>query len=414
MQESAPIPLTISTPLRSPSIGEATAKITTAVEAAALARGAQYRGAYVHVPFCRHKCHYCDFYSFVDTENRAQAYVERLEAELASAVPFLTQPIETVFVGGGTPTMLGASLLERMLISIRRILPIAEDAEWTVEANPETVDESIAAALANSGVRRVSLGAQSFNPKLLKALERDHDPASVGRAIRVLRAAGIAQLNLDLIFAVPGSTLAEWQADVGALLELSPDHVSAYGLVYEPNTPLAVKLRKGLVTRLAENDEALQYEYVAQALGSAGYDRYEISNWSRPGLACKHNVLYWENADWWAFGPSGASHGAGVRWRNVPRLATWLESGPSPHVDEVEKLDEDGRVGECFMLGLRLIDGMSMKRVDGLLGDGTASLRRRRVIATAVADGRLEQCAGQLRFTAHGLMVADSVLSALI
>lgn len=368
----------------------------------------------MHVPFCRHKCHYCDFYSFVDTENRAEAYVERLEAELASAVPFLSQPIETVFVGGGTPTMLGAPLLARMLTSISRILPIAAEAEWTVEANPETVDESIAAALANSGVRRVSLGAQSFNPKLLKALERDHDPASVGRAIKHLRAAGISQINLDLIFAVPGSTLAEWQADVGALLELAPDHVSAYGLVYEPNTPLAVKLRKGIVTRLAENDEALQYEYVAQALAAAGYDRYEISNWSRPGLACKHNILYWENADWWAFGPSGASHGAGVRWRNVPRLATWLESGPSPCVDEVEKLDEEGRIGECFMLGLRLIQGMPMTRVDALLGDRAASLRRRRIIAAAVGDGRLEECDGHLRFTARGLIVADSVLSALI
>lgn len=400
--------------MRGASVGDSTEAITTAIEAAQLARDARYRGAYVHVPFCRHKCHYCDFYSFVDTENRAQAYVERLEAELLSAVPFLRHPIETVFVGGGTPTMLGATLLARMLTSVRRILPVAADAEWTVEANPETVDESIAAALADSGVRRVSLGAQSFNPKLLKALERDHDPASVGRAVKLLRAAGVSQINLDLIFAVPGSTLSEWQADVAALLEIAPDHVSAYGLIYEPNTPLAVKLRKGIVTRLAENDEALQYEYVAEALAAAGYQRYEISNWSLSGRVCKHNILYWENADWWAFGPSGASHGAGVRWRNIPRLATWLESGPSPRVDEVERLDEDGRVGECFMLGLRLIEGMAVTRVDALLGEGPASRRRRHVIATAVQDGRLEYHAGRLRLTTHGLMVADSVLSALI
>ena len=390
------------------------AEITTAVEAAKLAPAARYRGAYVHVPFCRHKCHYCDFYSFVDTENRAHAYVVRLEEELESARPYLTHPIETLFVGGGTPTMLGADLLARMLASVRRLLPFTTDAEWTVEANPETVDESIASALAESGVRRVSLGAQSFNPKLLRALERDHDPASVERAVKLLRSAGIPQVNLDLIFAVPGSTLAEWQEDVAALVALAPDHVSAYGLVYEPNTPLAVKLRKGIVTRIAEDDEAAQYEYVAHALAAAGYERYEISNWSRPGLACKHNILYWQNADWWAFGPSGASHGSGVRWRNVPRLASWLESGPSPMVDEVEHLGEDGRVGECFMLGLRLIHGMAVTRVDELLREGPGSQRRRNVIATAVKDGRLEYRDEHLALTTRGLMVADSVLSALI
>ncbi len=396
------------------SVNPELASIRTAVEAAALAPGARYRGAYVHVPFCRHKCHYCDFYSFVDNENRAEAYVDRLEEELRTAQPFLTHPLETLFVGGGTPTMLGAELLARILASVARLLPFAPDAEWTVEANPETVDESIASALAGGGVRRVSLGAQSFNPKLLKALERDHDPASVGRAIAHLRRAGISQINLDLIFAVPGSTLEEWQEDVRALIDLAPDHVSAYGLVYEPNTPLAVKLRKGIVTRLAEEDEASQYEFVAEALAQAGYERYEISNWSRPGLPCKHNILYWENANWWAFGPSGASHGGGVRWRNIPRLATWLESGPSPLVDEVEHLKEDGRVGECFMLGLRLIRGMPMGRVEELLSAGDGSLRRRRVITAAVADGRLEYADEHLRLTTHGLMVADSVLSALI
>ncbi len=374
----------------------------------------RYRGAYVHVPFCRHKCHYCDFYSFVDRDDRAEAFVDRLERELESAVPFLNHPLETLFVGGGTPTMLGAALLARMLASIGRVLPFAGGAEWSVEANPETVDEAIADALAAAGVRRVSLGAQSFNPRLLKELERQHDPVSVERAVKLLRRAGIPQINLDLIFAIPGSSLEDWRSDVRSVVEIAPEHVSAYGLIYEPNTPLAVKLSKGLVSRLGEEDEAQQYEYVAQALAEAGYLRYEISNWSRQGMHCRHNMLYWQNDNWWAFGPSGAAHGGGVRWRNVPRFSTWLEHGPSPQVDQVEQLDDDGRVGECFMLGLRVIEGMLCSRVDALLGEGSSSKHRRRVIAGALADGRLEYSNDRLRLTDRGLIVADSVLSALI
>ena len=427
MAQPQPIPLTVAGSLaqvggiaasqNSQVISQAASKITskaTAKDAGALAKGASFRGAYFHVPFCRHKCHYCDFYSFVDTESRELAYVERLEEELQDALEFLTVPIETVFVGGGTPTMLGADLLGRMLSSIRRTLPIASNAEWSVEANPETVNEAVADALAQSGVRRVSLGAQSFNPKLLKALERDHDPASVERAVGLLRRAGIPQVNLDLIFAIPGSTIADWEADLLRALSIGPDHLSAYGLVYEPNTPLTVKLRKGAVTRLPDDEEAEQYEFVVEKLAKSGYERYEISNWSLPGMACRHNILYWENADWWAFGPSAAAHGNGVRWRNIPRLATWLENRPSAPVEEIECLGADANAGESFMLSLRLMKGMPLERVEMLLSCGENAPRRRRSIETFTKDGLLEQADGHLRLSARGFMIADTVLSALI
>ena len=427
MAQPQPIPLTVAGSLaqvggiaashNSQVVSQAASKITskaTAKDAGALAKGASFRGAYFHVPFCRHKCHYCDFYSFVDTESRELAYVERLEEELQDALEFLTVPIETVFVGGGTPTMLGADLLGRMLSSIRRTLPIASNAEWSVEANPETVNEAVADALAQSGVRRVSLGAQSFNPKLLKALERDHDPASVERAVGLLRRAGIPQVNLDLIFAIPGSTIADWEADLLRALSIGPDHLSAYGLVYEPNTPLTVKLRKGAVTRLPDDEEAEQYEFVVEKLAKSGYERYEISNWSLPGMACRHNILYWENADWWAFGPSAAAHGNGVRWRNIPRLATWLENRPSAPVEEIECLGADANAGESFMLSLRLMKGMPLERVEMLLSCGENAPRRRRSIETFTKDGLLEQADGHLRLSARGFMIADTVLSALI
>jgi oxygen-independent coproporphyrinogen-3 oxidase len=427
MAQPQPIPLTVAGSLaqvggiaasqNSQVVSQAASKVTskaTAKDAGALAKGASFRGAYFHVPFCRHKCHYCDFYSFVDTESRELAYVERLEEELQDALEFLTVPIETVFVGGGTPTMLGADLLGRMLSSIRRILPISSNAEWSVEANPETVNEAVADALAQSGVRRVSLGAQSFNPKLLKALERDHDPASVERAVGLLRRAGIPQVNLDLIFAIPGSTIADWEADLLRALSIGPDHLSAYGLVYEPNTPLTVKLRKGAVTRLPEDEEAEQYEFVVEKLAKSGYERYEISNWSLPEMACRHNILYWENADWWAFGPSAAAHGNGVRWRNIPRLATWLENRPSAPVEDIECLGADANAGESFMLGLRLMKGMPLERVEMLLSCGENAPRRRRSIETFTRDGLLEQVDGHLRLSARGFMIADTVLSALI
>ena len=419
MAQPQSIPLTVAGSLvpgamNVPSEQPSAPSKMTARDAGRMSAGALFRGAYVHVPFCRHKCHYCDFYSFVDTEDRALAYVERLEEELRDAVEFLTVPIETVFVGGGTPTMLGADLLRRMLASIRKTLPIASSAEWSVEANPETVDEAVADALAQSGVRRVSLGAQSFNPKLLKALERDHDPSSVERAVTLLRRAGIPQVNLDLIFARPGSTIADWEADLLRALSIAPDHLSAYGLVYEPNTPLTVKLRKGSVTRLPEDDEAEQYEFVVEKLSKSGYERYEISNWSLSGMACQHNILYWENADWWAFGPSAAAHGHGVRWRNIPRLATWLETRPSAPVEDIECLAPDASAGEAFMLGLRLMKGMPLERVERLLIGGERSVRRRRSIETFTAEGLLERVDGHLRLSTRGFMIADTVLSALI
>ena len=254
-----------------------------AAELADARGGVHYEGLYVHVPFCRHKCHYCDFYSFVDSEDRSEAFVERLLAEAAAAARFIRSPLTSVFVGGGTPTMLPAPLLRRMVDGIRARLPMAPNVEWTIEANPETVDSVMAQVLGALHVQRVSLGAQSFDRELLRALERHHDPASVGRAVALLRAAGVPQINLDLIFAAPGSTVEQCAADLRTALALQPDHLSAYGLVYEPNTPLTVKLRQGAVQRVSDDNEAAQYEHVVEALSADGFHRNEVSNWARSG-----------------------------------------------------------------------------------------------------------------------------------
>ncbi len=389
-------------------------RIAFAGDAARLVPGTQFAAAYFHVPFCRHKCHYCDFYSFVDTEERGAAFVARLEREIEAAREFIVSPLKTLFIGGGTPTMLAPGLLAQMLSTIRSKLAFEVGCEWTVEANPETVTDEVAGILASSGVNRVSLGAQSFNRELLHALERHHDPESVGRALDKLRRAGIGNINLDLIYGIPGSSLEQWREDLRATIALGPNHISAYGLVYEPNTPLTVKLRNGLVLRVAEELEAQQCEVAVECLADAGFARYEISNWATPGHECRHNLLYWENANWWAFGPSASGHADGVRWKNVPRLTDWLESGPLSPVVDVERLDGDSRAGEGFMLGLRLIRGIDRPRLAELLQMGSGGQRRREAIDRFAAASLLEWSGDRLRLTARGLMVADTVLSELV
>jgi oxygen-independent coproporphyrinogen-3 oxidase len=366
------------------------------------------------VPFCFHKCHYCDFYSFVDTKDRQGAFVDRLLEEARAASVLAREPLDTLFVGGGTPTLLADHELERMLRGLRAMLPWADGAEWTVEANPETVTAGKAAVLASCGVTRVSMGAQSFQPALLRQLERHHDPASVARAVGLLRAAGIARLNIDLIFAIPTSTMAEWQDDLAQALALAPDHLSCYGLVYEPGTPLRARLEAGGVERLDEELEAGMYEHTVATLAAAGFHHYEISNWARPGQECRHNLLYWEDGEWLALGPSASGHAAGLRWKNVAVLQEWLEQGPWSPVRSVEALDEDGRIGEAFLMGLRLLDGMREDRVLDLLARGGRAAKRRAAIMEAVARGDMEWSDGRLRFSERGVLTSDSVLRELL
>lgn len=384
-------------------------------------RPCAFEGAYVHVPFCFHKCHYCDFYSFVDREDRQPAYVERLAAELVAAAPLVRAPLRTLFVGGGTPTLLAPAHLRAALLSISRALPLAPDVEWTVEANPETVTAEVASILVECGVNRVSVGAQSFHPERLRTLERWHDPANVARALEHLRSAGIRRTSVDLIFGVPGETLAEWRADLEAALALGPTHLSCYGLTYEPNTAMTARLARGEFARCPEDLEAAMYEATQASAAAAGLEQYEISNWSVPGDECRHNLLYWRNRDWLALGPSASGHAQGLRWKNVPRLGDWLAHGPWSPVVDVECVDADARVGERLMMGLRLREGVPCVEMEALLAEGTRGGARRLVIERALRAGLLEECertatdgARAIRLTASGQLLADTVLCDLV
>lgn len=376
--------------------------------------------AYLHVPFCFHKCHYCDFYSIVDSQDRQEAFTNRLIEEVAAMGDLVSPEFESVFIGGGTPTLLRVDLWKRLLTVLHRWMPEDRGVEFTVEANPETLTAALAETLAGGQVNRVSIGCQSFDPRHLKTLERWHDPANVDRSMELLRSVGITNINLDLIFAIPGQTLDDWQADLNRAIALAPTHVSCYGLMYEPNTALTRRMLAGDIQRADDELEAAMYDLAVDRLAGAGFEHYEISNWSlrvdqpSQSLQCRHNLAYWTGRNWWALGPSASGHVDGLRWKNVPRLSEYLECGPLPPIVDVERVDEDRRIGEELMLKLRLIDGIDASRVDELLARDDRGRARRAAIARHQESGLLVQVRNRLRLTRRGLLMADSVLCDLV
>jgi len=374
------------------------------------------RGLYVHVPFCFHKCHYCDFYSFVDREGRSGDYLAQLERDVDWTLARVEGEIDTVFVGGGTPTLLTADELRAFTAQVGRF-PLAAGFEWTVEANPETIDLEKARVLAAAGVNRVSIGAQSFDPRHLKTLERWHDPANVARAAGFLREAGIANFNIDLIFGIPGQTLAEWREDLARALAIGPEHLSCYGLTYEQNTAMTKRLERGEFEPCDDALEAEMYEATVDTLAAAGFARYEVSNYARAGRECRHNLVYWRNEPWWAIGPSASGFVAGHRYKVVPRLGDWLaraagDDAGQPVVDH-EAPDEARHASEALMIGLRLAEGIGAELERRAVEIQPA---RAAVIAKAIADGLLERdaAAGRLRFTRRGMLLANEVLTELV
>jgi len=388
------------------------------------------RSLYLHVPFCFHKCHYCDFYSIVDTGDRHEAFVRTLVRELEALAPFATAPIETIFVGGGTPTLLAPAHWSELLGHMHRLFDLAPiragSGEFTIECNPETATPELFDVLVAGGVNRVSIGAQSFNETHLKTLERWHDPASVPKALAIAAAAGVERRSVDLIYAIPGQTLAEWDEDLDRALALDPGvgHVSAYALTYEPNTAMTMRMRLGDFEAIDEDLEASMFERTTERLSGAGFERYEVSNYARPdasGGPARHNLAYWRGGSWLAAGPSASGHvrteQGGWRWKNAPRLTDWQRgveaTGFSP-VDDLEPPDPARALAETIMLGLRLSEGLDATALDAeaaRLGAGEAFAeaeeRERRA-------GRLARRGGRLELTESGWLHADAVAAELM
>ncbi|GAB3314087.1 radical SAM family heme chaperone HemW [Geodermatophilus aquaeductus] len=371
-------------------------------------------GLYVHVPFCATRCGYCDFNTYTSDElgpgaNRAE-YAGTAIAELTRAARVLgpdLPTVSTVFVGGGTPTLLPAEDLAAVLAAVRELFPVVPDVEVTTEANPESVTPASLATLRAAGFTRLSLGMQSAAEHVLAVLDRRHTPGRAAQAAREAAAAGFEHVNLDLIYGTPGETDADWAASLDAVLAAPVDHVSAYALIVEDGTRLARRITRGELPMPDDDVLADRYVQADTTLRGAGFDWYEVSNWSRGDAArCRHNELYWANANWWGIGPGAHSHVGGVRWWNVKHPAAYagrLAVGESPVADR-EVLDDADRALETVMLGLRLRDGLPLPALSD-----AGRLRA----ADAVARGLLEAGAheaGRAVLTDRGRLLADAVV----
>jgi oxygen-independent coproporphyrinogen-3 oxidase len=369
------------------------------------------RAAYVHVPFCAHRCGYCDFAIAVGHDDLRDEYLDALAAELATLGR--PQPVDTLFLGGGTPSHLTAGQLERLLGLVLRWLPPEPGHEFSVEANPDSLDADKVKVLADHGVNRVSLGAQSFQPHLLRALGRDHTPDEVPRAVERARAR-VARVSLDLIFGVPGQTLGEWHDDLRRALGLRPDHIATYGLTYEKGTPLWKQRQRGAVRPLDEETELRQYAGAIDALEAAGLEHYELSNFARPGCRCRHNGVYWANRAYFGFGMGAARYVNGRRELNTRHLATYLRRARAGEAAtfQAEELAPDERARETLALGLRRAEGVDRGAFRAQTGFNLDALSGP-AIARHVAAGVLHDDGRAVSLTRQGKYVADAVIEGL-
>ncbi len=369
---------------------------------------------YVHVPFCRTRCGYCDFNTYTATElgggASQDAYPDLVTREIALAagvLPTSKTPVSTVFFGGGTPTLLAPARLGGILAGIGTAFGLAGDAEVTVEANPETVDAASLGELRAQGVTRVSFGMQSAVPHVLRTLDRQHQPGRPEQCVQWARAAGFDHISLDLIYGTPGESDDDWRRSLEAAIGAGPDHVSAYALIVEEGTRLAARVRRGEIA--APDDDALADRYLIadDLLGQAGFTWYEISNWAKTADArCRHTLLYWTGGDWWGFGPGAHSHVGGTRWWNVRHPAAYaarLAAGESPAAGREVLTPAEQRM-EDIMLRARLAEGLPLTVL-------TAAAFRHSELAvashladpSAFADGRLV-------LTRQGRLLADAVI----
>lgn len=367
------------------------------------------RAAYVHIPFCAHKCGYCDFASVAGADALADRYLDALEREMALRVA-TPGPMQTIFIGGGTPTRLALPQLGRLLALVRHWFPLSPGGEWTVEANPGTLDPPKVELLAAQGVNRISLGAQSFRPESLRVLERNHAPNEVFRAVELVRP-HFPSWSLDLIFGVPGSSLTDWKHDLETALALDPPHVSCYGLVFEKGTALWKQREAGDVTPLDEEVERAMYEHTLDRLDAAGLAPYEISNFARAGHECRHNLVYWANDAYHGVGLGAARYLGGTRASNTRDLLAYitrLERGGNP-TGPTETLNPEARARESAVLMLRrLRTGLDRAdfhartgfRVDALAGE---------VLSHGIRSGLLADDGQTIRLTREGVFLADSV-----
>jgi oxygen-independent coproporphyrinogen III oxidase len=372
------------------------------------------RAAYVHIPFCAHHCGYCDFAIATGADHLIELYLDALAAELSGLGE--PQPVRTLFLGGGTPTHLSAVQLERLLSTVLRWLPVdaGSESEFSIECNPDTLTTDKIAVLADCGVNRVSLGAQSFRSDLLAVLERAHNPIEITEAVERVRRR-IDSISLDLIFGIPGQTEALWRADLSRALALEPEHLSTYGLTYEKGTPLWKRRQRGQLRALDEDAELTLYALAIDTLEATGFEHYEISNFARPGRRCRHNQTYWANEAYFGFGMGAARYVLGRRELNTRDLQHYIRQALSGEsvTWQSEELPPSERARETMAVQLRRTEGIdraTFRTQTGFDLDAVAG----EALARHVDQGFLADDGRSVRLTRRGKYVADAVIERLL
>lgn len=370
----------------------------------------------MHWPFCERKCPYCDFYTFGREHPhslRTADYLAALTDEIASFTARfgVTKPaVDTIYLGGGTPSLMGPSVINSVITQLRNTFAILEGAEITLEVNPTTAEAAQLGELLALGVNRLSVGCQSFNDATLERLGRVHDAATTRRAVALMRGLGVRNLSLDIIFGAPGQTLEDVERDVDELLAFEPEHISAYNMTVHEGTPFARWQREGRLGLPDEEIQAAMFELLLDRLAGAGYEQYEISNWALPGRASRHNSKYWRDCDVWGFGV--AAHGVlrGARFANPADLGEYLKIGERRLAEPLPPpAGERARCGEIMMLALRRTQGVGWEEIDQWMGRDARGFYRAE-LERLKGDGLIENYAEKIRLTRGGILISDSVM----
>ena len=371
-------------------------------------------GIYIHIPFCRSKCDYCDFYSLAGRDDRMDQYQKALLSHIRETAPLAQDfPVDTIYIGGGTPSYYGAKRLKELLGVIRKLYKVEKDAEVTVECNPDSVDVKSLKILRKAGVNRLSMGMQSANACELERIHRIHTPQQVNEAATAARKAGFTNLSLDLIYGLPGQTMDSWKATVEHALSLIPQHLSCYGLKVEEGTPLAARVAQGEV--LPDDDQQADlYLWTVGRLERAGYPQYEISNFAKPGFASRHNLRYWLTQPYIGFGPGAHSDFGGRRYSFVRDLDAYIQGvlQGGDIIDESEIIPKRERCGEYLMLRMRTVQGINEQEYRSTYFMDFAPLQAR--LEQFRAQGWAEQTDGRWHFTPKGFLLSNQLIGDLL
>lgn len=380
---------------------------------------------YVHVPFCKSRCGYCDFTTFTNAElggnASAKSYAKTIctdiyqTAERFKNCGISLPPVHTVFFGGGTPTFLPAKDLNIILSTIKEVWGLERDAEVTTEANPESVNLGYIAELKDNGFSRISFGMQSASAQVIQILEREHTPKKVQEVIEQAKQVGI-HTSVDLIYATPGETLSQWEYSIKTAIEIQPEHISCYALGIEPGTRLGRAIKKGKLSAVDDDDAARKYEIADQLITNAGFSWYEISNWAKSGFQCRHNLAYWQNQNWWGFGPGAHSHLGNWRAWNLRHPRPWTQKVEADNLPLLgaEELDVEARNLETVMLALRLHSGLD---VENALASGVIRPEQAHALEKFITWGWLEEEAileGVARPTLFGRILLDKMITEIM